>query len=731
MAGRQGEEALDTSLDCPPDEVERLLELGLEYESTYQDTGDMTNLETAIQYYQSALDSMPDTHPERSDHVHNLGFAYESRYQRTSAISDLDTALRQWQDAIDTMPDDHPDRADRLHNLGLGYRDKYEETGDMADLEAFVQACREGLDLITSDDHLGWAERAQDLAMGYRDKYTRTKAAEDLDRAIQSCHEVLEHALSPITHRLICGQAALALHAAISDWSAAYKVAFTAVSLVPILTGYELENRDKQTLVNVIVGLSSDAAAMSSIVGKSSYEAIRLLEQGRGIIIGSLSELRTDASSLEQLHPPLAAEFNELRKQLDAPTVTLADSRLRGNLGRKFQDVLSHIRTLPTFDRFLLEPTEEEMKTAAASGPIAIINVSDYRCDALIIQKSQLQTIHLPRLHSSDIRTRAKDLGSNELLDKEALEWLWETIAKPVLDLLGFTQTPTNTWPRVWWIPTGPLAKFPLHAAGWHSGGSSEAVLDRVISSYSSSLKLLMHSRERQPERQTRAEEQRAVLVSMQHTPNQSQLQFAPREVDIVNRLCDSMGFQVSKPSPCRMDVLFALDDCKIFHFAGHGRTDVLNPAKSSLLLSDGPLTIESLLETSLPRRTPFLAYLSACGTGQVRQDGLVDEGLHLMGAFQVAGFKNVIGTLWQVHDRSCMDIAAMTYQWIQKHGLSGGSVSEGLHHAIRRLRSQWLLDNDTRASRRGKQDRSGDLRNVVLYEDEPLYWVPYVHFGI
>jgi len=39
------------------------------------------------------------------------------------------------------------------------------------------------------------------------------------------------------------------------------------------------------------------------------------------------------------------------------------------------------------------------------------------------------------------------------------------------------------------------------------------------------------------------------------------------------------------------------------------------------------------------------------CGTGEVKNDSLIDEGLHLISACQLAGFRHVIGTLWVVRD--------------------------------------------------------------------------------
>ena len=58
--------------------------------------------------------------------------------------------------------------------------------------------------------------------------------------------------------------------------------------------------------------------------------------------------------------------------------------------------MIGDIRRLPGFERFLLAPTDNELKAAAVSGPVVVINVSDYRCDALIIEKHRARDFTAP-----------------------------------------------------------------------------------------------------------------------------------------------------------------------------------------------------------------------------------------------------------------------------------------------------------------------------------------------
>jgi len=691
MAIQQFQEALNTTPADHSDRADRLHNLGIGYNLRYQRTEIMADLELVIQLFQKALDVIPADHPDRARQLNNLGTRYHDRYQETGTMADLEMAIQQSQKALDGTPADHSDRAGRLENLGTGYGDRYQRTGTMADLEMAIQQFQEALNM-TPADHPVRARQLHNLGTGYRDRYQRTGTMADLKTAMQRYQEALDQSLSPVTTRLKAGRALLRLHANVKNWPQAHQVVSKTVTLVSLLTLRSLETSDKQYLLTQIINLASIASAMALNAAKTPFDALQALELGRGVITGSIHELRADIFDLQQKHPQLAEEYVTLQDQLDSSAIlTQREVNQRYTTGQELERVIEQIQRLPGFDRFLRAKSEDELKTAAECGPIVIINISDYRCDALIIEKTQIQALPLSHLHVSDIRARATET----LAEPEVLEWLWDTIARPVLDKLGFTQTPTDDcWPHIWWIPTGLLAKFPIHAAGHHSQSSSDAVLDRVISSYSTSVKVIIYGRRHRPQQTRGSKSEKVVLLAMHETPGQEDLQFATQEIHELERLCSSKNLQVDKPSPCKEQVLSALSSCKIFHFAGHGSTHGSDPSGSYLLLKDwktDPLTVASLLKTNLRKQTPFLAYLSACGTGRINLNKFLDEGLHLISAYQLAGFRHVIGTLWEVNDMSCVEMATTTYQWMLNHEMRNESVSEGLHHASIRLRDQWI----------------------------------------
>lgn len=133
-----------------------------------------------------------------------------------------------------------------------------------------------------------------------------------------------------------------------------------------------------------------------------------------------------------------------------------------------------------------------------------------------------------------------------------------------------------------------------------------------------------------------------------------------------------------------------------------------------------------------------------------------IDENVHLISACQLAGYRHVIGTLWEVKDETCVAMARITYEGIRDRGMTDESVAWGLHKAARELRDRRLSVQVT-AEPGSKSGREGvtslgvdevdancandrDQRGVRLPRDivscdnddrEVGLWVPYVHFGV
>jgi CHAT domain-containing protein len=68
----------------------------------------------------------------------------------------------------------------------------------------------------------------------------------------------------------------------------------------------------------------------------------------------------------------------------------------------------------------------------------------------------------------------------------------------------------------------------------------------------------------------------------------------------------------------------------------------------------------------------------------------MADESLHITGAFQLAGYGGVIGTLWPVGDDLAATIAQHVYRALTANGsrpVQAASAARALHDAIQQVR--------------------------------------------
>lgn len=104
-----------------------------------------------------------------------------------------------------------------------------------------------------------------------------------------------------------------------------------------------------------------------------------------------------------------------------------------------------------------------------------------------------------------------------------------------------------------------------------------------------------------------------------------------------------------------------------------------------------------------------------------------MDESIHLISGCQLAAFRHVIGTLCDVIDKTCVDMAQLTYMRISDGNMTDESVCRGLHNARRALRDRWLKIPVQMRGRRG----GGSDMQPEGGETGSLDWVLYVHFGV
>ncbi|ENH66339.1 hypothetical protein FOC1_g10001462 [Fusarium oxysporum f. sp. cubense race 1] len=680
--------------------------------------------------------------------------AYLVRFELTKAPGDMKLAISNFKQALELTQKytEISDVVRVLQNLANCYLAKHHYGGTLDDLEQAIRYAQDAVD-VEAQEASQVVDIAGLLGLCYTTKYKATICENDLLKAIDADESDfwVFMPVANISDSLVLAQRLMESYKTLENWEKGLKIAEYALELIPAYTPRYLRWSEAQALLSRISGLASLAAAFSIQDGKPEGASLALLERGRGVAADLLYDLRLDFDSRKfaDLKPTykqtLLSSIGRLENPVQLPGLISDDPRFgTAELTRRLEASKIVDDFMESFST-RLKPDNTGFTGFTKNGLIVIINVS-FRCDAFII-KHVVETMHLPKLSEEQIERRLRD---GNLASPNTLEWLWDTIAEPILEHLCYAEVPSSEWPQICWIPTGALSRFPLHAAGYHQDKTGRTVIDRAMLSYSSSLNAILEG----GAKDKRNSSTKAVLVAMQRTPGSSNLPHAPKELSIVRDLCQSMELCTVEPKRQTQEVLAQLKDCDIFHFAGHGETDETNPLKSQIRLEDWQtqsLAVSDLLNLKLRDNPPFLAYLSACGTSQIKDKRLLDESLHLISACRLAGFRHVVGTLWEVGDEACVDVAETVYQELRDSGMDDQSVCRGLHKAVRKIRDNWVAEARMRTVKKGldtsivnvKNDKKGlgdglsDLRSardiVPLDEDEnerPAPWVAYVYHG-
>jgi hypothetical protein len=260
-------------------------------------------------------------------------------------------------------------------------------------------------------------------------------------------------------------------------------------------------------------------------------QAIETLERGRALLWSEMRHLRTSIDQLFEADPQLGDKFAAVNRELEELTKSIPPShklsmdddvaddlragdqfgrlllRQRGLLKER-DKLISQIRALPGFDRFLTSPSFDTLRSAASSGPVIIINHSKWRSDISFFFTTRPPPSFRPLTISTTVRrikgqvigSRAKDGLDSSKYDQtlaSVLAELYELIGKPVIDRLRQLQVPDHS--RIWWCPTSVFCSLPLHAMGPipSDDGELRYFLDLYICSYTPSLSALIQSRSR------------------------------------------------------------------------------------------------------------------------------------------------------------------------------------------------------------------------------------------
>ncbi len=561
---------------------------------------------------------------------------------------------------------------------------------------------------------------------------------------------------APARHRIRVLHACARVRVADEGPAAGYDDMVAAVTLLPRTAGWGLlRNTGKQEalarvqMVNNAM-LASDAAACAIAAGRP-VEAIELLETGRGVMWDQLLHA-TIVAEVRNVNPRLARRLNRVSRDLerpgqlqtpdryqerdvvsqqatwpDTPSAMLA-SRWRlvnrlteGRLKqreRQWQRLAERAQSLLPDATFQRVQFVNDIKPAAAEGPVVALVLSRFGCYALLVttDNDAPQVVELPDLtvQAAQHHAHLYLTALNKLTGQEreariqaSRHWLWKAVAAPVFDALPLPAGDGDEKPRLWWCPSGALAVLPLHAATAppRGGGGKPETEQKVISSYTPTLRSLISARKARDLRASidAPKPDRLLLVSVGEHAGQRALPAAVRFRAFLSGLVpEDRLTTLSGPDATVKNVKRALNQHSSVHFDCHGRQDPDSPARTGLVLHDRDLTIDDLAEVRT--RRPEFAFLAACSTA-APDHKIVDEMVSVTSVLHYRGYQSVIGTMSPVLDSSTERVAKEIHQRLLDTQPSSGLIATLLHHAV------------------GEERRR--------HPAHPSTWVPFIHVGI
>ena len=693
--------------------------LGVALLTHFGQSGGMNNLEEAITCHREALSLCLHSHLRHPKFLDNLATAVQTRFDQLGRIEDLEEAITCHREALALFPHGHPDRSASLNNLATSVFTRFQHSGNKNDLQDAVKYLSEAKALLPIDHPLH-AQIGSNLASKLL-KLCDIVPQSDDGLHTYKAFDLFKHAAShPFASAKARFQAAVqwAREARRCKHQSTVHAYAKSLSLLDrcLLLAPTVESQQKfLAATNAVPKALALDAASSAIDAGEIGSAVELLEHGRAVLWSKLRVYRHPLDELRAIDKELVDQFEALSSQLEC-LATSSESQSAafpaGSSGEtsiisvsfeekmqqhrilsdQWHDIVGKIRQIDGFADFLQAVPFATLRTAAAEGPVIIVNISSYRSDAIILRDGNPVLVPLPdtlpdvldQLASQFTKACASDGEDSVRRILPILRTLWDNIAFPVRVQLVALGVPDKS--RIWWCPTSHLCALPLHAAGAYSPKvpKPDNLPDSYISSYTPTLSALIRARSGILRRSTDP----SLLIIAQ--PDNT-LPEVEEEIIRIQRLVNNLDI-LKGPEANHDTVLSSLRTHSWAHFACHGHLNN-QPFHSSFQLHDhSRLALIDLIRARLADAE--LAFLSACHTAVGDMVGTPDEVIHLAAGLQFCGFRSVVGTLWAMEDVDGRDVTEDFYRHMFR---TPGAIAnfkdsaEALNLATRKMRKRKL----------------------------------------
>lgn len=677
----------------------------------YERDHNPADLTKAINCFNEALVASNNRLTEAYRYETNIGIALAARAQDTGSMDDIDQALLHMERSIELLPTSHPDRAYQISNLAYTYRQRslmFQEGGHhnlaLEDAKSAVTTAQEAVAAAGSSD-ARLLPALSNLAQSLRWLEHLVPGVSQSQKTLEAQRQAA--LLEGITPAEKFGQSARWARdaEAIGDYEEAFKAFKRAVSLTTQVAWIGLTLRERRKLLTdmqeVLEHAVAHAANQQRLEAFAWADHVRSVLWRQGLQARSLAEKRGD-EQWASLSGFISNVETDRRRSNMRPDEQL---RLRAHEGEA--------------ELGQTVPDPYAYQGLGTDGPIVLLAPGEEKSLALVLKgDAEPLLIHLPKASKGQLREQVEKLqakitdnectyGSESDAIFDCLGWLWENVTAPILERI----TTTEERPHVWWSPLGEFALLPVHAAGIHPRRKPQInqrkndpskwpnMHERVISSYLPTILLV----------DSHPEAENGPLDTVLHVsvdPSEQLISLEDERQVIDNALPQAHINHLFDDNATISAFRAALPECTLLHVSAHGWLDRNDSFEAGIDLFDGRFTLRDLAASRADKGQ--LAVLLTCDSAS-GDFTTPNEALHVAGAAQQAGFKEVVAATLPVRDDSVVPFVTTLYADITAEPVDktfAPAVAQAMTDAVDKLRM--------------------DSRYAV----DPLSWVPYAHFS-
>ena len=367
-------------------------------QASYNHSKDLNTLDKAIETQQKIL-TLRNHQSDQSVLRTKLGNLFSTRYSTSieKNTKDLNMALQNYEFAVHlTKEHEVLKRFVCLNNYGTALKQKFKVSSNIQDLEKGITIFEQAIECV--DNGPDKAGTYCNLAGLHLDYYEYIKDEEHRLKAMELCRNVTSsESLAPLFTKFGASQIWITA-AAQSNNGPMMQTAVT--TMVDLLSQLAWPGQSLASQINVLKmarQCACDAAAIA-IHFKDTNGALAWLEQGRTLAWNQILQIRSPFDDLKKENPELAEKIISLSQELEVgynkkqikdfdPMMPAEKSSnlARNALALERNKLLEQARAIPGFERLMKTKEYSEFGVASHDGPVIVINVSTYRCDAVII----------------------------------------------------------------------------------------------------------------------------------------------------------------------------------------------------------------------------------------------------------------------------------------------------------------------------------------------------------